>query len=168
MRPNLAQNSLSKKDNRTYICSDCGRKERVIDAPLKYPVQVITSGRNTIPNKVLKALSRLPKKVQFYLYNKRALIVCMGEEYGVTQFIDIPKINKLPIIVLSQKLATMPEDVAIGIVAHEIAHAYIRDYGGYSDANEISADLLANEWGFGKEIKKFHRRYNKESANKVI
>ena len=31
LKPKLASNALSRKDNKTYICSDCGMQEALLD-----------------------------------------------------------------------------------------------------------------------------------------
>ena len=52
-------------------------------------------------------------------------------------------------VVLKAKLAEAPEPFALYVIAHELAHAYLRN-GGYGDVTdaEAAADLLAAHWGY--------------------
>jgi hypothetical protein len=54
-------------------------------------------------------------------------------------------------VILKPLLATCPEDFAHYIIAHELAHAFLRN-GGWGDHldPEIAADALATEWGFSR------------------
>ena len=52
-----------------------------------------------------------------------------------------------------RKLLAESRDVAIGTIAHELAHVYLRHpmEGGLDD--EYAADDLARSWGFVQEVK---------------
>ena len=52
-------------------------------------------------------------------------------------------------VVLKPRLADCPMDFALYVIAHELAHAYLRN-GGWGDLTdpEASADALAASWGF--------------------
>ncbi|MCR9292156.1 MAG: hypothetical protein NXI32_05520 [bacterium] len=54
-------------------------------------------------------------------------------------------------VVLRSKLDQAPEDFALYIIAHELAHAFLRN-GGWKDIEdaEHAADALALSWGFPK------------------
>ena len=56
-------------------------------------------------------------------------------------------------IYCNPSLLDMPGDVAIGILAHEFAHLFLRhpSEGGLRD--DWEADALASKWGFTEEIK---------------
>jgi len=53
------------------------------------------------------------------------------------------------------KLLNMPRDVAIGALAHEFAHLFLRHgMGGKGDLRkEHEADALACQWRFTEEVK---------------
>jgi hypothetical protein len=52
-------------------------------------------------------------------------------------------------VVLRSKLDRAPEDFSLYIIAHELAHAFLRN-GGWGEINdaEQAADALATHWGF--------------------
>jgi Zn-dependent protease with chaperone function len=53
------------------------------------------------------------------------------------------------VVVLDRILAEMPVDLAAGIVAHELAHVYLKHTAWRSgDECEPEADALAASWGF--------------------
>ncbi len=54
-------------------------------------------------------------------------------------------------VVLKPPLADRPWDFALYVIAHELAHAYLRN-GGWKDIQdpEKAADALAESWGFGR------------------
>ena len=56
-------------------------------------------------------------------------------------------------IFCAPSLLDMPKDVAIGTLAHEFAHLFLRhpSEGGLRD--DWEADALASKWGFTEEIK---------------
>lgn len=70
---------------------------------------------------------------------------------GTTLFMCLPasagEVSRC--VVLRTKLETAPEAFALYIIAHEFAHAYLRN-GGWGDISdsEQAADSLAEHWGF--------------------
>jgi len=50
-------------------------------------------------------------------------------------------------------LLDMPRDVAIGTLAHEFAHLFLRHTGKGSVRDEWEADALASKWGSQKKSK---------------
>ncbi|GJQ58599.1 MAG: hypothetical protein D8M57_08970 [Candidatus Scalindua sp. AMX11] len=54
------------------------------------------------------------------------------------------------------------DDVKIGVIAHELAHVYLKhphtSSGRKGLKNEEEADSLASHWGFGKEVKASRRK----------
>ncbi|MEM7474741.1 MAG: hypothetical protein AAF483_07090 [Planctomycetota bacterium] len=56
-------------------------------------------------------------------------------------------------VVLRKKLDRAPEDFALYIIAHEFAHAFLRNggWGEISDKEE-AADALALSWGYKKPL----------------
>jgi hypothetical protein len=54
-------------------------------------------------------------------------------------------------VILKPRLADCPEDFAHYVIAHEMAHAYLRNGGwGTIEDPELAADTLAATWGFGR------------------
>jgi hypothetical protein len=56
-------------------------------------------------------------------------------------------------VVLRAKLATCPAAFAHYVIAHELAHAYLRN-GGWGEItdHEVAADALASSWGFTRPL----------------
>jgi hypothetical protein len=54
-------------------------------------------------------------------------------------------------VILKPRLADCPEDFAHYVIAHELAHAYLRNgsWGNIKDP-ETAADTLAATWGFDR------------------
>ena len=54
------------------------------------------------------------------------------------------------------------DDVKIGVIAHELAHVYLKhphsSSGRKGLENEEAADSLASNWGFAKEVKASRRK----------
>ena len=57
-------------------------------------------------------------------------------------------------VVLKPKLADCDEAFAKYVIAHELAHAYLRN-GGWGEINdpEDAADAMAANWGFTKPVR---------------
>lgn len=59
-------------------------------------------------------------------------------------------------VVLREKLDRAPEDFALYIIAHEFAHAYLRNGGWEHIADpEDAADALAEHWGYPKSARRW-------------
>ncbi len=54
------------------------------------------------------------------------------------------------------------DDIKIGVIAHELAHVYLKhpycSSGSKGLKNEEEADSLASNWGFAKELKASRRK----------
>ena len=54
-------------------------------------------------------------------------------------------------VILKPRLAECEENFAHYVIAHELAHAYLRNGGwGNIEDPELAADALAAMWGFGR------------------
>lgn len=72
-----------------------------------------------------------------------------GEGRTVWMACPTPDGNGSRCVVLKPRLADCPEDFACYIIAHELAHAYLRNGGWDAIADpEEAADALAASWGF--------------------
>jgi len=51
-------------------------------------------------------------------------------------------------------LDALSDEAAVGVMAHELAHAWLNEHGRpeESRAREREADALARDWGFGPEL----------------
>ncbi len=54
----------------------------------------------------------------------------------------------------TELLSQLSENASIGVMAHELAHAWLNEHfiPDDSGARESEADELARKWGFGKEL----------------
>ncbi len=54
----------------------------------------------------------------------------------------------------SELLDRLSDRAALGVIAHEIAHAWLNEHANpeQSKAREAEADQLARSWGFGEEL----------------
>ncbi|MDA4114854.1 MAG: hypothetical protein OK474_12495 [Thaumarchaeota archaeon] len=54
----------------------------------------------------------------------------------------------------TELLNQLSEDAYVGVIAHELAHAWLNEHvvPENSRAREVEADALARRWGFGEEL----------------
>jgi hypothetical protein len=62
-------------------------------------------------------------------------------------------------IFCDSSLLNLPSDVAIGTLAHEFAHVFLRQTGKRGLRDEREADALASRWGFKKQIEAMRELY---------
>jgi hypothetical protein len=101
-----------------------------------------------------KVVCRLPDDVREWLLDDTTHIF-IGGHGQLGEFIDLyfpPReyqdgLIKFRIIFISEQVMRLPEDEALWIVAHEIAHSRLNHDSG-NRAAEDEADGLAKEWGF--------------------
>ena len=111
-------------------------------------------------------LEALPEEVRDDFTNDATFRVTLEDytpETGWRLFMDCPLPGQTMsrCVVLRAKLETAEEEFARYIVAHEFAHAYLRN-GGWDDIAdpEEAADALAASWGFPRPaLIMFPRRY---------
>lgn len=106
--------------------------------------------------RLLAVLVSLPAEVQSDFLSDTTFRITL-EDYepgrGWRMFMDCPdsgrKISRC--VVLRGKLATAPEAFAHYVIAHELAHAYLRN-GGWEEISdpEEAADALAAQWGHAR------------------
>ncbi len=104
--------------------------------------------------RVLIVLERLPQEVRCdFLEDQRFSITIDNFEPGVGWSFLMPIPGAVGCgsrcVVLRPKLATASELFATYVIAHEFAHAFLRN-GGWGDITDIeeAADALAASWGF--------------------
>ena len=108
----------------------------------------------TLRNRVLAVLHLLPEAVQRdFLDDPRFRIALEnyvpGEGWSLWMASPGPIGSGSRCVVLRPKLADCPEAFAHYVIAHEFAHAFLRN-GGWGDITdiEVAADALAASWGF--------------------
>lgn len=104
---------------------------------------------------VLKVLIQLPDTVLQDFLDDAQFRVSLDEfEPGKGRTVWMPDLGPdgtSRCVVLKPKLAHSPEPFALYIIAHEFAHAYLRNggWGAITDREE-AADALAEAWGFAR------------------
>lgn len=106
--------------------------------------------------RLLEVLRALPTAVQTDLLEDPKFRIALddfvpGEGRSVWLACPAPDGNGSRSVVLKPRLADCPERFAHYIIAHELAHAFLRN-GGWNEIldPEIAADTLASSWGFPK------------------
>lgn len=105
--------------------------------------------------RVHEVLCALPDEVQTDFLEDSSFRVTLEDltpDGRWQMFMDFPGRHGVSrCVVLRHKLATAPSAFALYIIAHEFAHAYLRN-GGWGEITdpELAADALAASWGFPK------------------
>jgi len=103
---------------------------------------------------VLAVLSQLPEPVQRDFLDDPRFRVTLenfvpGKGWTLWMAVPGPQGSSSRCVVLRPRLATCSEAFAFYVIAHEFAHAYLRN-GGWGDITDVeeAADALAASWGF--------------------
>lgn len=107
---------------------------------------------------MLYVLQALPVEVQQdFLTDARFQVTLENFEPGKGWSLWMPTPgpvgNESRCVVLRPRLATCPEAFATYVIAHEFAHAYLRN-GGWGEITDVeqAADALAATWGFTRPM----------------
>ena len=114
------------------------------------------SDHSTLRSRVSHVLEHLPENVrEDLLGDPRFQVVLENDQAGAgwSFFMPLPDVcgNGSRCVVLRSKLTDAPEPFALYVIAHEFAHAFLRNggWGEISDREE-AADSLAASWGFSR------------------
>jgi hypothetical protein len=104
---------------------------------------------------VAEVFFRLPKPVLDDLMTDPAFVLCDYEPSPVSTSTVLLKMSGRGkpgrSVVLKRTLRRRPEAFVRWVIAHELAHAHLRNGGRWpNDDPEIAADSLAADWGFPK------------------
>ena len=106
--------------------------------------------------RIVEVLERLPKEVVADFLGDPSFRLALDDYvpgHGRTVWMASPRPrpNGSRCVVLKARLAECREAFAHYVIAHEMAHAYLRN-GGWGDIEdpELAADTLAATWGFGR------------------
>lgn len=104
--------------------------------------------------RVLRVLSALPEEVQRDFTGDprfRVTLCNFVPGKGWTLLMDSPDQTSSRCVVLRPRLAECSEAFACYVIAHEFAHAYLRN-GGWGEIRDVeqAADALAATWGFDR------------------
>ncbi len=106
--------------------------------------------------RIVTVLERLPEEVLAdFLGDSRFRLALddyvPGQGRTVWMACPGPQANGSRCVVFKPRLAECQEDFAHYVIAHELAHAYLRNGGwGNIEDPELAADTLAATWGFGR------------------
>ena len=106
----------------------------------------------TLRDRVAKVLSTLPQDVLIDLSEDSRFCISIDNYRpgkGSTVWMEAPSLDACSrSIVLKRRLAECSEEFAFYVIAHEFAHAYLRN-GGWGEITdrEDAADALADHWG---------------------
>ncbi len=107
-----------------------------------------------LAERVRTVLDRLPEAVQRDFLDDERFTVALDNYVagqGWTLWMRTPGAigDSSRCVVLRPRLADCPEEFAYYVIAHEFAHAYLRN-GGCGDIIDVeeAADTLAASWGF--------------------
>ena len=106
--------------------------------------------------RLLRVLLSLPEDVQMDFVADPTFEIVL-ESYrpgrGSQMFMRLPVSGShvSRCVVLRGKLDNAPENFAMYVIAHELAHAFLRN-GGWGDIDDVeeAADALAGSWGYPK------------------
>ena len=110
-------------------------------------------GPGALAPRIVAVMERLPGAVLADFLNDPRFRLALDDHVpgqGRTVWIACPKPeNGSRCVVLKGLLADCPEEFAQYVIAHELAHAHLRN-GGWGDLEdpEQAADALAARWGF--------------------
>ena len=130
--------------------------KRTTNALLRYVERSV--GKGPLVPRIVAVLQRLPWAVlQDFLEDSRFRLRMddFVSGRGRTVWMASPESggNGSRCVVLRPSLASCHEDFAHYVIAHELAHAYLRNGGwGSIEEPEEAADALAGSWGFDRPV----------------
>lgn len=111
--------------------------------------------------RVLHVLNALPPEVQRDFLDDERFRMALethvpGVGWTVLMHCPGPVGSDSRCVVLREKLAQCSAPFAYYVIAHELAHAYLRNGGwGAITDHEVAADALASHWGFSRPLFSF-------------
>jgi hypothetical protein len=118
------------------------------------PLLVAFAATDPLRTRLRTVLLSLPHEVQLdFIEDPRFCILPLNRQGSAETLLALPAPDGTGsrCVVLKKRLANCSEDFGLYIIAHELAHAYLRNglWQQYSDP-EQAADALAASWGFSK------------------
>jgi hypothetical protein len=112
-------------------------------------------------HRIAFVLGELPQSVQIDFFSDPHFRISLDNcEPGKGRTVFMPCLNpngsESRCVVLKPRLATCDESFSLYIIAHELAHAFLRNGGwGEIEDREDAADALAEKWGFPRPQQSF-------------
>ncbi len=112
-------------------------------------------GRGALAPRIVAVMERLPEAVLADFFNDPRFRLALDDHVpgrGRTVWMASPRPgNGSRCVILKPLLADCPENFAYYVIAHELAHAHLRNGGwGAIKDPERAADALATRWGFSR------------------
>jgi hypothetical protein len=103
---------------------------------------------------VAQVIVRLPDHVRDDLMRDPAFLLCDYEPGAIAHIpMRLPAKGGGRSVVLKRTLRRRPAAFVQYVIAHELAHAHLRNRGRWeNDDPELAADSLAADWGFPRPI----------------
>ena len=131
-----------------------GERVRMIDELQLYVLGCISL--RPLADRVVQVLAALPADVLLDLRRDEGFHLALedfqpGRGTKVWMPVAAGNWQESRSVVLRPRLNACREDFALYVIAHELAHAYLRN-GGWGDIRdpELAADSLAAHWGFAR------------------
>jgi hypothetical protein len=114
-------------------------------------------GAGALAARVLAVMERLPEAVFTGFLSDPLFRLALDDlvpRQGRTVWIACPtRGDGSRCVILKPRLADCDEDFAYYVIAHELAHAHLRNGGwGEIEDPELAADALATCWGFSRPL----------------
>jgi hypothetical protein len=112
-------------------------------------------GPCAIALRIIAVMERLPDAILCGFLDDPSFRIALDDLVpgkGRTVWMACPTLgNGSRCVILKPLLADCPEDFAHYVIAHELAHAHLRN-GAWEDIEdaELAADALATHWGFNR------------------
>ena len=112
-------------------------------------------GPGVLATRIVTVMQRLPKSISMAFISDPCFRLALDDYVpgeGRTVWMACPQPgNGSRCVILKPKLAHCREDFAHYVIAHELAHAHLRNGGwGHHLDPESAADALADSWGFAR------------------
>ncbi len=106
-----------------------------------------------------KTVPRITSVRTVTLSNHATKITVGLTRYSAVRFLVVFSRPKQSITFYSDLLNSLSDEAAEGVVAHELAHAWLNEHvmPEQSSQREAEADRVAKEWGFGPELEALDR-----------
>ena len=120
-----------------------------------FPIVAEFTGNKELRERTWFVANKLPEEIRKDLFQDPHFRIAVDDcEPGKGRTVKMPTLNangQSRCVVLKPRLAFCQEAFAHYIIAHEFAHAFLRN-GGWGEITdrEVAADSLAASWGFSR------------------
>jgi len=149
----LGESSADTKEEAAAVFSFLPRAHLIL--PDQHYLALLLSAVSMIPKngKPIQSITSIRLRKKGRLPGLVGLTTCsIGEYRGERN--EIPPTCRHTITFYSDLLNRLSDDAVIGVIAHELAHAWLNEHVGpeASRQREKDADYLAEMWGFDQQL----------------